>query len=177
MDRPGHDRNSGAVCEGTCREGADAPLMNKPIVGAMAVKQSQFDACNDGTGRCSPDVQTGAGAACIDGTATVAGPGGTNIEYDCLGVDLLSSITIADLGLAYGFNDWMGSGDGAVNDNWGWTDPDTGDEIAIVGSTDRVAFVKITDPSTPVVLGTLQQVEIQPGSLHSRATIHRLGLL
>ncbi len=41
------------------------------------------------------------------------------------------------------------------NDIWGWTDPENGDEYAIVGLTTGTSFVRITDPSQPEVLGFL----------------------
>jgi choice-of-anchor B domain-containing protein len=39
------------------------------------------------------------------------------------------------------------------NDVWGWTDPVTGDEYAIMGLTGGTAFVRITDPVNPVPVG------------------------
>ena len=47
----------------------------------------------------------------------------------------------------------MGGGSG--NDIWGWTDPDTNREYALVGRTNGTAFVDITDPVNPVYLGNL----------------------
>jgi choice-of-anchor B domain-containing protein len=44
-----------------------------------------------------------------------------------------------------------------LNDLWGWTDPDTGREYALVGRTDGTSFVDITDPERPVVVGDLPQ--------------------
>ena len=65
-------------------------------------------------------------------------------EYECSNVDLLSFVPLKDLG---------SNGDG--NDIWGWTDPDTGREYAIVGCADGSSFVDVTDPSNPLVLGFL----------------------
>ncbi|GIV58752.1 MAG: hypothetical protein KatS3mg042_1665 [Rhodothermaceae bacterium] len=42
-----------------------------------------------------------------------------------------------------------------MNDIWGWTDPASGREFAIVGRTDGTAFVEVTDPVNPVYLGSL----------------------
>ena len=36
-----------------------------------------------------------------------------------------------------------------MNDVWGWTDPQTGKEWAIVGRRDGTTFVDISDPSNP----------------------------
>ncbi len=44
-----------------------------------------------------------------------------------------------------------------LNDIWGWTDPVNGDEYAIVGLTDGVAFVRVTDPVNPLMLGKLNE--------------------
>ena len=44
-----------------------------------------------------------------------------------------------------------------ASDSWGWTDPQTGDEIAIIGMMDGTAFVQVTDAVEPIVLGFLPQ--------------------
>ncbi|HUG99091.1 MAG TPA: choice-of-anchor B family protein [Gammaproteobacteria bacterium] len=41
------------------------------------------------------------------------------------------------------------------NDIWGWTDPVSGAEIALVGLNNGTAFVDVTDPDEPRVLGRL----------------------
>jgi choice-of-anchor B domain-containing protein len=73
-------------------------------------------------------------ALCVDGVAE---------GYPCLNVDLLAHIGNAQLG----------GGNG--NDIWGWTDPDTQREYALMGLTNGTAFVDITDPEFPVRLGLL----------------------
>lgn len=65
-------------------------------------------------------------------------------EYECNNVDLLSFVSLATLGCG---------GDG--NDIWGWTDPETKREYAIVGCADGTSFVDVTEPSKPQVLGFL----------------------
>ena len=42
-----------------------------------------------------------------------------------------------------------------ANDNWGWTDPETGREYALVGRNDGTSFVDLTDPTNPVLVGDL----------------------
>ena len=82
---------------------------------------------------------TGATVPCEDGLA-----GGT---YPCENVELLAFLPIADLG-----------GDPVettLNDIWGWTDPETGREYALVGRSDGTAFVDVTAPTNPVYLGDL----------------------
>ena len=71
---------------------------------------------------------------CVDGTAG---------EYDCSAVDLLGYVGMEDLGSS------------ETNDIWGWTDPELGNEIAIVSCFDGTTFVDVTDPVSPIVLGKL----------------------
>ena len=42
-----------------------------------------------------------------------------------------------------------------ANDIWGWTDPQDGHEYAIVGLRSGISFVRVTDATTPEVLGLL----------------------
>ncbi|MEL7363582.1 MAG: choice-of-anchor B family protein, partial [Bacteroidota bacterium] len=41
------------------------------------------------------------------------------------------------------------------NDIWGWTDPQTGTEYALVGTTEGTVFVSLANPVAPQVIGTL----------------------
>ncbi|MEQ9104821.1 MAG: choice-of-anchor B family protein [Rhodothermales bacterium] len=84
-----------------------------------------------------PSAITG-GAACQDGTAA---------GFPCEGVDLLSFLPIEQIGGAAGTR---------LNDIWGWTDPATGTDYALVGRTDGTAFVDLADPREPRYVGTLQ---------------------
>ena len=43
----------------------------------------------------------------------------------------------------------------AGNDSWGWTDPSTGKEYALMGLDDGTAFVDISTPTEPIYLGKL----------------------
>jgi choice-of-anchor B domain-containing protein len=63
----------------------------------------------------------------------------------CNGIDLMSQIS----------NEELGGAGAEGNDSWGWTDPETGKEYALVGTTTSTAFVDITDPSVPIFLGRL----------------------
>ncbi len=66
--------------------------------------------------------------------------------FACNEVDLLSFMPIATIG-----------GDRSVqlNDIWGWTDPQSNREYALVGRTNGTAFVDVTDPANPVFVGDL----------------------
>ncbi len=78
--------------------------------------------------------------------AEIACVGGRAASFPCEGVDLLSFMPIGSLGGAAGVH---------LNDLWGWTDPATGREYALVGRTDGTAFVDVTDPLNPVYVGQL----------------------
>jgi choice-of-anchor B domain-containing protein len=71
---------------------------------------------------------------CIDGTAN---------GFPCNKFDLQSRLTLNELD--------AGSG----NDSWGWTDPTTGKEYALIGLDNGTAFIDISDPVNPVYLGKL----------------------
>jgi choice-of-anchor B domain-containing protein len=63
--------------------------------------------------------------------------------YPCNNVDLLSFLPLSEIG----------GGNG--NDLWGWTDPMTGKEYAIMGRSNGTAFIDISDLNNPVFLGNL----------------------
>lgn len=64
-------------------------------------------------------------------------------EYPCTDMDLYARIPVAD----------FGSGSG--NDVWGWTDPQSGREYAIMGLRDGTGMVDVTDPANPIILGKI----------------------
>ena len=63
--------------------------------------------------------------------------------FACNGVDLRKRVPLATMG------------GGAGNDVWGWADPQTGREYALVGLDNGTAFVDVTNPEAPVFLGRL----------------------
>ena len=75
---------------------------------------------------------------------------GTAASFDCSDMDLVAFIPRQDLGAGRGV---------VLNDIWGWTDPQTGREIAIVGRTDATVFVDVTNASNPRYLGQLPLTE------------------
>ena len=84
---------------------------------------------------------SGGEITCAEGTAS---------GYDCDHVDLLSFLPREE----------MGAGRGArLNDVWGWTDPLTGREYALVGRMDGTAFVDVSDPYNPRYLGNLSRTD------------------
>ena len=83
---------------------------------------------------------------CRDGEAAL---------FDCERVDLLAFLPIREIGGGRGVQ---------LNDIWGWTDPETDREYALVGRVDGTSFVDVTDPVNPVYLGNLPRTEGVPGS-------------
>jgi choice-of-anchor B domain-containing protein len=71
-------------------------------------------------------------------------------RYPCKGVDILSFLPVRDMGGHRGMT---------TNDIWGWTDPETGKDYALVCMTDLLSFVDITDPYNPIFIGTLEMHE------------------
>tara|TARA_B110000971_G_scaffold65471_1_gene67099 strand:+ start:1802 stop:3046 length:1245 start_codon:yes stop_codon:yes gene_type:complete len=70
--------------------------------------------------------------------------------YPCNGYDLMSYLSLQDL-----TPEGVNNGSIAGNDSWGWTDPTTNKEYALVGLNSHAAFVDISEPSLPVLLGVL----------------------
>jgi choice-of-anchor B domain-containing protein len=86
-----------------------------------------------GSGEVVPAAPLGR-TPCVDGFA-----GG----YPCARVDVESFVPTSMIG------------GGRTNDIWGWTDPLTGREYALVGRTTGTSFLDLSDPAAPVYLGNL----------------------
>ena len=79
-------------------------------------------------------------------------------SFDCNDIELLAYIPISLLTApeaARGIR---------ANDNWGWTDSETGREYALVGRNDGTSFIDITDPTNPVLIGDLPKTPNTPRS-------------
>lgn len=63
--------------------------------------------------------------------------------YPCKDIDLLAAVPASVMG---------GAG---IADVWGWVDPETKKEYAILGSSEGVQFLDVSDPTKPVYLGSL----------------------
>jgi choice-of-anchor B domain-containing protein len=72
--------------------------------------------------------------------------------FPCDGIDMLSHVSHAELGTTF------------VNDIWGWTDPQTRKDYALVGASNGTVFVDISDAKRPAVLGILPTASTQGGS-------------
>lgn len=82
-----------------------------------------------------PGVALGA-TPCVGGFAGV---------YPCHNVDLMAFMPLASIG-----------GGSSGSDIWGWTDPVTGHEWAILGRANGTSFVDISDPANPIYVANLQ---------------------
>ncbi len=94
----------------------------------------QKDSDNDGTGDVCDDTPNGNKVPCVAGKAG---------EYPCNNYDLLLNIPLSTFGASEG------------NDSWGWTDPTTNKEYAIMCVNNGTVFVDITDTNNPKYLGKL----------------------
>jgi choice-of-anchor B domain-containing protein len=94
---------------------------------------------------------TGRRFDCTDGFA---------LMYPCSNVDLMSFLSVSALG------DPPSVSGGKINEIWGWTDPATGNDYALVGKTDGVTFVDVSDPMNPVVVGDLPKFASAAPSVH-----------
>ena len=79
----------------------------------------------------------------LDALVDVACTGGMAGPYPCRDIDLMAFLPHDDIG------------GGSGNDLWGWTDPVTGREYALVGRSSGTAFVDVSSPRRPVYVGNL----------------------
>lgn len=102
----------------------------------------QKDADGDGIGDVCDDIITfNPTAICENGFADI---------YPCKDYDLMALVPIEDLG-----------GPGSTgNDCWGWVDPETQKEYALMGTSTGTAFVDISVANAPVIVGTLPTATI-----------------
>lgn len=84
---------------------------------------------------------------CEDGTAN---------RFGCSNVNLLSFLPNKAIGADRGVR---------LNDIWGWTDPKTGKEYALVGRMDGTSFVDVSNPAHPVYVGTLPKPDSSNASI------------
>jgi choice-of-anchor B domain-containing protein len=77
-------------------------------------------------------------------------------SWTCNGVDLVSFLPVSAIGGGRGIR---------LNDIWGWTDPQTGREYALIGRIDGTSFVDMTDPLYPRYVGDLPKTAESPMSV------------
>ena len=85
---------------------------------------------------------TGRPVDCVNGQAS---------DFRCSSnVELQAFLPISEIGGGRGVS---------LNDIWGWTDPQTGREYALIGRTNGTSFVDVTDPANPRYLGDLPMTD------------------
>ncbi len=67
-------------------------------------------------------------------------------RWPCKDVDMTAFLPLPEMGGIRGSR---------LNDLWGWTDPNTSREYALVGRNDGTSFVEVTDPENPRYIGDL----------------------
>ena len=87
------------------------------------------------------DAITGGDIACENGSADA---------FDCDHVDIVSFLPVEQIGGERGVE---------VNDMWGWRDPVTSTEWALVGRYDGTSFIDLSDPGNPRYAGDLPLTE------------------
>jgi len=111
----------------------------RPLALAISLSIALLAGCGGGGGnsaptRTPPPPLARGPAICMGGSAA---------DFACLGINLRQRLPPAELG------------GGSANDVWGWHDPITGHEYALLGMTNGTAFVDITDPENPVFIGRM----------------------
>ena len=92
-------------------------------------------------------------APCVNGMAADMFP--------CDGIDMLAHVSHEELGTTF------------VNDIWGWTDPQTAREYALVGASNGTVFVDISDPMRPKVQGILPTASTSGGAFWRDIKVYR----
>jgi|TARA_B110000967_G_scaffold39823_1_gene39588 choice-of-anchor B domain-containing protein len=127
-----NDEPIGAVSTDSDNDGIVNSIDNCPEI----ANHDQEDSDGDGIGDvCQQKIP------CENGMADI---------YPCNGYDLMSHMTLSELSVGS-----PGAGNINGNDSWGWTDPSTDKEYALVGLSSHAAFVDISNPSAPLLVGVL----------------------
>jgi choice-of-anchor B domain-containing protein len=77
-------------------------------------------------------------------------------DFQCANIQVVAHLPVSALGGERGV--W-------VNDVWGWTDPQTGRDYGLVARRDGAAFVDVTSPSAPKLIGSLPRTPGSPPSV------------
>ena len=129
---------------------AFAPVTNAQLFDEQRQHLNKMDAANSVIAA-DHAVATGATVASgLDGVVTdLACEGGSAGPYACDGIDLVSFVPLASFASQDGT-------DVEASDIWGWTDPETGDEIVLLGTTAGTAVFRVTDATNPEYLGRVE---------------------
>jgi choice-of-anchor B domain-containing protein len=77
-------------------------------------------------------------------------------EFPCANIEVVGYMPNSALGGEHGA--WL-------NDVWGWTDPESGREYALVARRDGASFVDVSNPALPRLLGNLPRTHGSPPSV------------
>ncbi len=136
----------GALGFGLALAGAgDVVVAGAPLARAGGGRAAVIER-RDGAWRGLTWLDTGTDLASVT-DAEVRCQDGAAAGFDCRDVDLLSYLALPDLGAAPHER---------VSDIWGWADPETGREYALVGRTAGMAIVDVTRPSAPDLVGIVR---------------------
>jgi choice-of-anchor B domain-containing protein len=113
--------------------------LGKNLLSALALLVPLVVAAVPGTGESRLEIEPLAAEALSDMTCEQGEAG----DFHCHGVDLLAYLPLSDMQC------------GGGNDLWGWTDPVTSSEYALMGCNNGTSFVDVTDPTNPVYIGRL----------------------
>ncbi|WP_299884084.1 choice-of-anchor B family protein [uncultured Lacinutrix sp.] len=125
-----NDNGIGDVCDDRDGDGVMDNIDNCP----NQANPDQLDLNSDGIG----DICEGNPQPLFPCENGMAG------NFPCNDYDLMATLSVAEMGAA-----------GSGNDSWGWTDPVSGREYALVGTSSASVFVDITNTSQLVVVGIL----------------------
>ena len=108
----------------------------------------------------------GVGDLCWCDPRPLSCEGGLAGTYPCDGVDMYALVTFSDMAREHDGVYELRHGDdvaGGASDIWGWTDPDSGREFAILGMDNGTSYFEITNPYCPRFLGMLHTSTVPSG--------------
>ena len=150
VEKGGSENTSGRASFGAGIAGSDnIAVIGAPGQDSRAGAAVVYELGNDGWMEAGMIVNDMKGLPSFSGEA-VECEDGKAAGFECGNIEITSYMNLKDLGANRGT---------MVNDIWGWTDPDTDKEYAIVGRSDGTSFVEVTNPSMPVLLATLPMTE------------------
>ena len=135
-------------------------MTRRVMIGSMAVLGAlTLASCGDEgmsdppTAPPAPPVNPTSGGRCENGRAA---------QYACDRVDLVSKLEMHQF-----------DAQSLVSDLWGWTDPVTGTEWALVGHSSGTAFVGLQDPTKPLHAGVLPMTDGATSSVWRDIKVYR----
>lgn len=125
--------------------GDDIVVAGAPTVDGGVGRVVVYERTGDGAPWSATELEPAGALETIVG-GEVRCTGGEAAGFPCQDVDLLSFLTVGSLG---------GEPGERVSDIWGWTDPATGAEYALVGRSGGLVVVDLSRPDTPTVVATI----------------------